>query len=161
MGKKGTLLNLGGEGSPRYQFVEEKGNHEDDPDIEKQRAEKYLLLPGQKGLPPMGIDDMSVEHMANWIECMRSRQQPIATVHDGFAQSVACMMATEAYWTGRNNFGMPPRRKLPTGRRSQLKKISGSLFRELRKVASRLMTGHIGRPELAFDREPQFPPQKI
>lgn len=104
MGKKATLLNLGGEGSPRYQLVEEKGNHEDDPDIEKQRVGKYLQLPGQKDLPPMGIDDMSVEHMANWIECVRNRQQPIATVQDGFAQSVACTMATEAYWTGKKQF---------------------------------------------------------
>ena len=28
MGKKATLVNIGGEGSPRYQLVEEKGNHE-------------------------------------------------------------------------------------------------------------------------------------
>jgi predicted dehydrogenase len=104
MGKKATLINLGGEGSPRYQLVEEKGNHEENPEVDKQRTEKYLLLPGEKGLPPMGIDDMSTEHMANWIECMRSRQQPIATVNDGFAQSVACMMATKAYWTGKRQY---------------------------------------------------------
>lgn len=104
MGKKATLINLGGEGSPRYQLVEEKGNHEENPDVDKQRAEKYLLLPGESGLPPMGIDDMSTEHMANWVDCMRSRQQPVATVHDGFAQSVACMMATKAYWTGRKQY---------------------------------------------------------
>jgi predicted dehydrogenase len=104
MGKKATLVNIGGEGSPRYQLVEEKGNHEDNPDIDKQRTGKYLLLPGEKDLPPMAIDDMSVEHMANWIECMRSRQQPIATVDNGFAQSVACIMATQAYWTGRKQY---------------------------------------------------------
>ena len=104
MGKEATLVNLGGEGSPRYQLLEEKGNHEDNPDIDKQRTGKYLLLPGQKDLPPMGIDDMSVEHMANWIACMRSRQQPIATVENGFAQSVACIMATQAYWTGRKQY---------------------------------------------------------
>ncbi|MEQ1354615.1 MAG: Gfo/Idh/MocA family oxidoreductase, partial [Candidatus Acidiferrum sp.] len=104
MGKKATLVNLGGEGSPRYQLVEEKGNHEENPDVDKQRAERYLLLPGEKGLPPMGIDDMSTEHMANWIDCMRSRQQPVATVHDGFAQSVACIMATKAYWTGKKQY---------------------------------------------------------
>src|SRR5215472_11608225 len=51
MGKKATLTNLGGEGSPRYQLVEEKGTHEDDSDIDKQRAEKYLLLPDDKNLP--------------------------------------------------------------------------------------------------------------
>ncbi|OLE50533.1 MAG: hypothetical protein AUG74_22555 [Bacteroidetes bacterium 13_1_20CM_4_60_6] len=39
--------------------------------------------------------------MGNWFDCMRSRQQPHATVHDGFAHSVACMMATEAYWSGK------------------------------------------------------------
>jgi predicted dehydrogenase len=101
MGKKATLFDIGGEGSPRYQLVEEKGNHEDDPNIDSHREAKYLQLPGDKGIPPMGIDDMSTEHMENWLGCLRTRQQPIATVHDGFAQSVACMMAAESYWTGK------------------------------------------------------------
>ena len=101
MGKKATLINLGGEGSPRYQVVEEKGTHEDDADVDRKRASRYLSLPGEKGLPPMGIDDLTLEHMGNWFDCMRSRQQPHATVHDGFAHSVACMMATEAYWSGK------------------------------------------------------------
>jgi predicted dehydrogenase len=104
MGKKATLVNLGGEGSPRYQLLEEKGNHEENPDVDKQRGGKYLQLPGDKELPPMGIDDMSVEHMANWIESMRSRKDPIATVDNGFAQSVACIMATQAYWTGKKQY---------------------------------------------------------
>jgi hypothetical protein len=49
----------------------------------------------------MGIDDLSLEHMANWLESMRSRQPTRCTVEEGFAHSVACMMATEAYWSGR------------------------------------------------------------
>jgi predicted dehydrogenase len=101
MGKKATLVNLGGEGSPRYQVVEEKGNHEDDSEIEAQRAAKFIQLPGDQGLPPMGIDDMSLGHMENWLECLRTRQQPVATVNDGLAQSVACIMAAESYWTGK------------------------------------------------------------
>jgi predicted dehydrogenase len=101
MGKKATLINIGGEGSPRYQLVEEKGTHEDNADIDAQRHSEYILLPGEKGLPPMGIDDLTLEHMGNWFDCMRSRQQPHATVHNGFAHSVACMMAAEAYWAGR------------------------------------------------------------
>jgi predicted dehydrogenase len=101
MGKKATLFNIGGEGSPLYQLVEEKGNHEDDPDVDKQRNSKYVLLPGQTGLPPMGIDDMSTEHMANWFECLRSRQQPHCTVQTGFAHSVACIMAAQSYWSGK------------------------------------------------------------
>ena len=104
MGKKATLFNIGGEGSPRFQMVEEKGTHEDDADIDSKRASKYISLPGEKGLPPMAIDDLTLEHMANWFECMRSRQTPHCTVHEGFAHSVACMMATESYWTGRKIF---------------------------------------------------------
>ncbi len=101
MGKKATLINVGGEGSPRYQVVEEKGTHEDDVNVDQKRASKFISLPGETGLPPMGIDDLTLEHMANWFDCMRSRQQPHATVHAGFAHSVACMMAAESYWTGR------------------------------------------------------------
>src|SRR3989441_861109 len=55
MGKKATLIDIGGEGSPRYKLVEEKGNHEDNPNIDKQRPEKYITLPGDNGLPPTGI----------------------------------------------------------------------------------------------------------
>ena len=104
MGKKATLFNIGGEGSPRYQVVQEKGTHEDDADIDRKRESRYISLPGEKGLPPMGIDDLTLEHMGNWFDCMRSRTQPHATVHDGFAHSVACMMTTQAYWTGRKMY---------------------------------------------------------
>jgi predicted dehydrogenase len=104
MGKQATLINIGGEGSPRYQLVQEKGTHEADADIDKKRSSKYVLLPGETEPPPMGIDDLSLEHMANWFECMRSRQQPHCTVHDGFAHSVACMMAAESYWSGKKQY---------------------------------------------------------
>ncbi len=104
MGKKASLINDGGEGSPRYRLVEEKGTHEDDADIDDKRKSQVVLLPGETNLPPLGIDDLTTEHMANWFECMRSRQQPHATVHNGFAHSVACMMAAESYWTGKKVF---------------------------------------------------------
>jgi predicted dehydrogenase len=104
MGKKATLFNIGGEGSPRYQLIEEKGNHEDNADIDKQRASKYVLLSGQKELPPMGIDDLTTEHMANWFECLRSREQPHCTVQDGLAHSVANIMATQSYWSGKKMY---------------------------------------------------------
>lgn len=104
MGKKATLFNYGGEGSPRYSVVEEKGNHEDNPNVDKQRSAKDILLPGETKLPPMGQGDLTLEHTANWFECMRSRQQPHATVDNGFAHSVACMMSTEAYWSGKKQF---------------------------------------------------------
>jgi len=104
MGKKASLINVGGEGSPRYQVIEEKGTHEDDADIDAKRKSEFLMLPGETKLPPMGIDDLTTEHMANWFECMRSRQQPHASVHAGFAHSVACMMSAQSYWSGRKVF---------------------------------------------------------
>jgi predicted dehydrogenase len=104
MGKKATLINIGGEGSPRYQLVAEKGTHEDDADIDQKRSAGYVLLPGETRPPPMGIDDLMLEHMANWFDCMRSRQQPHCTVHDGFAHSVACMMAAQSYWSGKKQY---------------------------------------------------------
>jgi predicted dehydrogenase len=104
MGKKATLTNIGGEGSPRYQLVEENGNHEDDADIEKKRAAKFVQLPGETTPPPLEIDDRTLEHMANWFECMRSRQQPHCTAQDGFAHSVANMMSTESYWSGKKQY---------------------------------------------------------
>jgi predicted dehydrogenase len=112
MGKKATLVNIGGEGSPRYQVVEERGNHEDNWEIDKQRGARYIQLPGDKELAPMAIDDMSVEHMANWFECIRTRQQPIATVHDGFGHSVACIMAAESYWTGKKLYWDPAKEEI-------------------------------------------------
>jgi predicted dehydrogenase len=106
MGKKATLFNIGGEGSPRYEVIQEKGTHEEDADIDAKRESKYILLHGEK-LPPMGIDDLSLEHMGNWLDCMRSRKQPNATVQDGFAHSVACTMATQSYWSGKKVYWDP------------------------------------------------------
>jgi predicted dehydrogenase len=101
MGKKATLINIGGEGSPRYKLVEEKGNHEDNPDVDKLRTEKDVLLSGDKGLPPAGMGDLDLHHMENWLECLRARRQPHSTVRDGYAHSVACIMAAESYWAGK------------------------------------------------------------
>ena len=101
MGKNATLFNIGGEGSPRYQLVEEKGNHEADPDVDQKRKSKNILLPGDDKMPPMGIDDLTEEHMGNWFDCIRSGKPTHATVNDGFAQSVACIMAAQSYWTGK------------------------------------------------------------
>jgi predicted dehydrogenase len=104
MGKKATLFNIGGEGSPRYQLIEEIGNHEEDAEIDLKRKARYLQLHPGEAIPAMTIDDMSTGHMANWFECIRSRRQPHSTVHDGFAHSVACIMAAQSYWSGKKLF---------------------------------------------------------
>jgi predicted dehydrogenase len=105
MGKKATLVNIGGEGSPRWKWVEEKGNHEDNPTM--QRAEKYVTLPGSNKVPPTSIGDEDLSHMTNWFECLRSRKSPNATVLNGYAHSVACIMAARAYREGKKLYWDP------------------------------------------------------
>jgi len=99
MGKKATLINIGGEGSQRWKLVEEVGNHEDNPFVH--RPERYVTIPGNTSLAPTFISDNDLSHMTNWLDCLRSRQQPNATVHNGFAHAVAIIMATRAYREGR------------------------------------------------------------
>ena len=105
MGKSGTLINMGGEGSPRWKWVEEKGTHEDDPNVK--RAEKYITLSGDDRLPPPSIGDDDLSHMTNWFECLRGRKQPNATVQHGYAHSVAVIMAARAHREGKKLFWDP------------------------------------------------------
>lgn len=99
MGKKGTLINHGTEGTPRWKWVEEKGNFEDMPEI--QRAEKWVSLPGDGGRGPAFTPDEDLSHMTNWLEALRAGRQPSAPVQAGYAHSVACIMATQSYWEGK------------------------------------------------------------
>jgi len=99
MGKKGTLINHGTEGTPRWKWVEEKGNFEDTPEIK--RDEKWLSLPGDGGRGPASTPDEDTSHMANWLEALRAGKQPSAPVEAGYAHSVACIMAARSYWEGK------------------------------------------------------------
>jgi len=100
MGKKATLVNIGGEGSPRWKVVEEKGNHESNPYI--QRAERWVTLRGEDKPGPINIGDEDLSHMTNWFECLRSRNvRTNATVDNGYLHSVACIMAAQSYWQGK------------------------------------------------------------
>ncbi len=99
MGKNATLINTGGEGSPRWKLVEEKGTYEDNPYLK--RAEKPVTLPGDDKIPPTYISDNAPYHMTNWFECLRSRKQPNATVRHGYSHAVAIIMAARAYREGK------------------------------------------------------------
>jgi len=123
MGDQATLINIGGEGSQRWKLVEEKGTHERNPFV--RRSEKYIKLTGESrhamSLPqrllngaiektygPLPfVSDSNPRHMTNWLECLRSRQQPNATVDDGLAHSVAAIMAARAQREGRKLYWDP------------------------------------------------------
>ncbi len=113
MGKKATLLNIGGEGSPRYQIIEEKGNHEDDSNIDAQRAAKYVQLPGDDRRAPHGdrrpdpgahgqlvrVHAVSTTHPRHG----RRRLRPLCGVHHGGA----VLLVREEALLGRRQGGDP------------------------------------------------------
>jgi predicted dehydrogenase len=105
MGKKATLMNFGTEGTPRWKWEEEKGNFEDNPEV--QREEKWLSLPGDGGKGPASTPDEDLSHVANWLEALRAGKQPSAPVQAGYAHSVACIMAARAYWEGKRLYWDP------------------------------------------------------
>jgi predicted dehydrogenase len=117
MGDRATLINVGGEGSQRWKVVEEGGNHESNPFVH--RSQRYVKLAGgdrgtlsfsqrllqgavSKTVGPLTFtSDSNPAHMHNWLKCLRTREQPNATVNDGFAHSVAAIMAARAQREGK------------------------------------------------------------
>jgi predicted dehydrogenase len=102
MGKKATLMNFGTEGTPRWLWVEEKGNLEDEPLVV--REEKWLSLPGDSGKGPPNTPDEDLSHMTNWLDALRAGKQPSASVLAGYAHSVACIMAARSQREGKKLF---------------------------------------------------------
>ena len=86
--------------------MQEKGNHEQTPDIDKDRERQQIILPGETS-PRMTIADEDLSHITNWFDCLRSRKDPNATVRDGFNHSVACIMAAHSYQTGKKLYWDP------------------------------------------------------
>jgi predicted dehydrogenase len=48
-----------------------------------------------------GSDPMTVAHMRNWLECLRSRKETHAPVEAGYQHSIATIMSNAAYRTGQ------------------------------------------------------------
>src|SRR5207248_2567064 len=96
-----------------------------------------VLLKGETSLPPTFIGDEDPSHMSNWLDCLRSRKEPNATVRHGFSHSVACIMATRAYWSGKRIYWDPKEETIldhaPTvkhrdeERRQHVSRIGGAL----------------------------------
>lgn len=128
MGDKATLVNIGGEGSQRWKLVEEKGTHERNPFLRRPErlvkldaterhgmswSQKLLTGAVEKTYGPLPfISDSNPCHMRNWLECLRTRKQPNASVERGLAQSVAVIMAARAQQEGRKLYWDPQSREI-------------------------------------------------
>ncbi len=54
----------------------------------------------------------SVHHMKNWLDCLRTRQEPNAPMEAGHAHAVAGILADESYVRGRRMVYAPPQREI-------------------------------------------------
>src|SRR2546423_14891528 len=97
------MINSGGEGSSRWQWIEDRPDQRGDTqrDLEQKRVHHDVLLTEDQELPIPWMGDNDLSHMTNWLSCLRSRTQPNATVRDGFSHSVVGIMAAQSYWSGR------------------------------------------------------------
>lgn len=62
-----------------------------------------------------GVDEMSLAHVRNWVECMRTRAQPNAPVEAGYQHAIACVMANAAARTGERVTFDPVRQEVIAG----------------------------------------------
>jgi predicted dehydrogenase len=118
-GRNGTIINYGAEGASLFVLTDQGGRSELDPWEEGPAfTEVPLTTPKQdkaeivkvSGAPPpnsIGPADDDPTHLLNWLQAMRDRKQPSATVDDGFAHSIACIMANQSYWSGKKLFWDP------------------------------------------------------
>ena len=112
-GRDGTIVNYGGEGASLFVVSREGGRTEYDPVESGPRYNAVPLVPGPQdeeqvvhvpGADPpdsFGPSDDDVHHLVNWLEAMRDRKQPNATVDHGFSHSIITIMAAQSYWSGK------------------------------------------------------------
>lgn len=113
MGRDGTIVNYGGEGASLFTVSDEGGRNEYDPwdsgPVYKSVPitppahdhEQTVHVPGAPQPDTLGPDDDDVSHLMNWLNAMRARRQPNATVDNGFSHAIVCIMAAQSYWSGK------------------------------------------------------------
>ena len=66
---------------------------------------KYAAKPADLAKEPLKDSDVhlykSMDHMQNWLDCIRSREKPVADVEIGHRTTTVCHLGNIARWTGR------------------------------------------------------------
>jgi hypothetical protein len=72
------------------------------------------VVNAENALPPNSRrpSDEDLGHMVNWLEAMRDRKQPNATVDHGFSHAIVCIIAAESYWSGKRLYWDPQREEI-------------------------------------------------
>lgn len=77
------------------------GDGSDDPDrIKENRPVPHVEMP---------------HHMLDWLDCLRSRKQPNASIDAGYQHAVACILSDRAYVEGRRMVYDPKKREIRPG----------------------------------------------
>ncbi len=95
----GTLNLKTNKVTPDGGLTQEKA---DEMDMDAFRLDEYDLASKDvevKTAANTGTDDMTVNHMRNWMECLRSRKQPNAPVEAGYNHAIAVIMTNAAVRT--------------------------------------------------------------
>jgi predicted dehydrogenase len=123
-GRLGTIENYGGEGASLFVSTREGGRQEWDGWDSGPVYSKAPLTMGPEtdeattievaGVPhnSLGPTDDDVTHMMNWLDAMRNRTQPNATVDNGFSHAIVCIMAAQSYWSGKRLYWDPAREEI-------------------------------------------------
>lgn len=124
MGRDGTIENYGGEGASLFTVTREGGRHEFDPPdsgpvysqvplaAHAGDAEEIVRLEGAPAPNSLGPSDDDVGHLTNWLDAMKARTQPNATVDHGFSHAIVCIMAAQSYWSGKRLYWDPKNEKI-------------------------------------------------
>ncbi|HLV01339.1 MAG TPA: Gfo/Idh/MocA family oxidoreductase [Acidobacteriota bacterium] len=115
---EGFLVRYGqffGNGSGRYLNIYGTGGQIDCSNWSWNGQWKLSRNQAVEGEAFSGKDLPQVEgtpHMKNWLDCLRTRQQPIAPIEAGHAHAVAGILAEEANLRGRRMVYLPDLRKI-------------------------------------------------
>jgi predicted dehydrogenase len=72
--------------------------------------------PSNKAKEKMPVENVdTTDHMLNWLECLRSRQTPNASIDAGYQHGVADVMAVKAFDTGRRQIYDVEKREIREG----------------------------------------------
>jgi predicted dehydrogenase len=121
-GRDGTIESHGGEGASLFVVTKEGGREEFDGHDPLYKnvplvapfgdEEQVVRVPGEPPPDSDGPDDVYAPHLLNWLEAMRDRKQPNATVDHGFSHSVVCIMAAQSYWSGKRLYWNPTKEEI-------------------------------------------------
>ena len=108
-----TLLNASGhltrvQGTKGTMLVENTWQISGDGSKNPDTLQETIEIPEKPG---------TQHHMANWLDCVRRRapQDLYASVEAGYGHSIACIMSTDALWSGRRMHFDPERQEIAAG----------------------------------------------